>query len=231
MSLLRAMKSELSTISKHVINGVAYTLCKGEKEDDKNRATVIIMPGYGYFTSAFTGLSSNLEKENIRSKLWKYNFFGDLEKNAEEMTEILLNKYYRQGREINFIGHSLGCLIERDVLTRIPEPENWVRSAIFMAGPQKGTKAAWLNFFIPACRDMLPGSDYLTELNQRKLPKKVPITNIVSRMDYVILPWQNALLPEQENIENIILDDVGHVGMTERTDLILYGLNRQILTY
>jgi len=231
MSLLRAMKSELFTVSKHVKHGVNDLLFKNRAENNRCWPTAIIFHGYTYFSSAFNGISLHLEKEEIRTKLWKFDYRKKIEDNAIEITDIINEKYYKQGRKILLAGHSEGGLIVREILSRLPEPENLVKSVVFLGVPHQGTYAAYLNYWVPACKDMIPGSEYLTQLNQKELPSNIPITNIVSSKDECIFPRRNALLPKQGNIENIILDDVGHIGMTERMDLIVGGLKRQIPAY
>ena len=237
MSLLRAIKSDLSAIPRYAKHSINKYFLKITKPDDKTRATAIIMPGYAYPPSGFRNISLRLEEEKIRSKLWSYGFWKEynylrgINSYVQEITEEIIDNYYKPGREIYLIGHSLGGLIQRDVLSRLPEPESLVKAAVFIGAPNKGTYAALYNFFVPVCKDMLPRSEYLTELNKKSLPGNIPITNIISRHDLCILPWHSARLPKRENIEEIILHDEGHLAITDRTDLILYGLNRQILTY
>ena len=231
MSLFGAVKSELVTIYKHAGYSLTDWFHKQSTRKSACSPTAVIIGGYLYIPSGLKGLSLDLEEENIRSLLWEYCSWKAITTNAEEITEGIIDNYYNRGREIYLIGHSLGGLIQRDILSRLPEPENFVKSVVFLGVPHQGTYIACLNYFVPACEDMIPGSEYLTELNQRRLPSNIPITNIVSSKDQCVFPRCNALLLEQDNIENIILDNVGHIGMTERTDLIINGLKRQMPAY
>jgi hypothetical protein len=56
---------------------------------------------------------------------------------------------------------------------------------------------------------LVPGSDFLKELNSRPLPEGVKFTSLHYAFDPMITPPQHAVLPYAE-AENIFINKVGH---------------------
>lgn len=85
-----------------------------------------------------------------------------------------------------------------------------------------------------ACADFLPGSAFLTKLDDGPVAVPGPVyTSIVSRYDQVVTPYTSGLL-DGPNTTNIVLQDVcgldftGHVGQAvdpNVTQLVLNGLD------
>ena len=132
--------------------------------------------------------------------------------NVEEIAAGIHKYYGETGRTVSLIGRSLGGLVARHLLQVVPE---LIDNVIFLGTPHKGTRAAWLNYPVPCCRDMVPGSDYIRWLSSLSLPNDIPITNVYTKYDLLIKPWQSARLDDQENIVNIRLDAVGHISIAE----------------
>ena len=74
--------------------------------------------------------------------------------------------------------------------------------------------AAGMIPYVPKVRgesgvQMLPGSDFLRELNSRPLPEDVRFTSIYYALDPMIWPPGNAILPYPE-AANHFINKVGH---------------------
>jgi len=183
---------------------------------DRDARKALLVPGYfgPSLPSHMHGLTKHLREEGISTEFLGYRFWESLEDNVTEIAEGLYQRYARDNRKISAIGHSLGGLVVRDLLTKVPEVFD---SAIFLGTPHHGTKMAYLNFFVPVCQDMFPRSDYLLKLNEQGLPLNVPILNIVSRYDQMVQPWDSALLKSGlDNVKDKIVYDVGHIGLISK---------------
>lgn len=85
-----------------------------------------------------------------------------------------------------------------------------------------------------SCREYLPPSDFLDDLNEGGVTKPGPkYTNIVSRLDAIVVPYHSGILVEP-GVTNITLQDhcpldlTGHLAMAidpNVTALILWALN------
>jgi len=69
----------------------------------------------------------------------------------------------QRGETVDFVGFSLGGMVVREALRLSPETN--VRRVVFINSPHRGTAVAYLFPFLPACRDVKPGSDFLRRLN------------------------------------------------------------------
>jgi len=115
-----------------------------------------------------------------------------------------------QPDEIGFSGHSLGALISRDYVTKyVPEDKYLQKITKYyfsIAGPHKGSK--WANRTFPltkmlqwtSCRDMMVGSEYLKELNERSFPKGIEVVAFIGGKDWIV-PRESARIEGYENIE------------------------------
>ncbi|CAM3457421.1 lipase [Nocardioides dubius] len=71
-----------------------------------------------------------------------------------------------------------------------------------------------------ACQEFLPGSQFLTDLNDGGVTVPGPqYTSIISKYDTVVVPYTSGRLAPAPNVKNILLQDAcgldfsGHVGM------------------
>ena len=190
-------------------------LLEPETDVARNSRQALLVPGYfgPLLPSHLRGLSEHLREEGMDTAFLNYRFWESLEDNVGEIADKLYHQYTSDNQKISAIGHSLGGLVVRDLLTKVPEVFD---NAIFLGTPHHGTKMAYLNFFVPVCRDMFPSSDYLLKLNSRALPDNIPILNLVSAYDQMVTPWESALLPEGNNVKNKIVYDVGHIGLISK---------------
>jgi len=191
-------------------------LLEPEIKVEKDARTTLLVPGYfgPLLPSHLHGLSKHLREEGMNTQFLDYNFWDSLENHVGVLADKLYHQFAKDNQKISAIGHSLGGLVVRDLLSKVPEVFD---SVIFLGTPHHGTKMAYLNFFVPVCRDMFPLNDYLLELNSQGLPENIPLLNIVSRYDQLIQPWENALLNSKlDNVKDKIVYDVGHIGLISK---------------
>ena len=91
--------------------------------------------------------------------------------------------------QIDIVAHSMGGLATRVLLGR---GEERVRRVVFMATPHAGSIGAWFAFG-PAARDLRPRSSFVHEAASS--PLRIPALDVVSALDFRVLPPQSARLP------------------------------------
>lgn len=136
--------------------------------------------GFPVFTVTFPGLGL----QDIPSS-------GDtLEARIEEVQDAT------GAGQVHLVGHSLGGLVIREVVQKrgVSEP---VATCATLGTPHRGTLTSLVGLVRPACRQMLPGSSYLRELNET--PLEVPFVNVYARPDGLVVPYGNARFPPADN--------------------------------
>jgi len=144
--------------------------------------------------------------------------------------------------KVNLVAHSKGGLVARDYVKFLGGATN-VDKLIALGAPNNGTLlTSLLNFLglgnclgVVACNQMAIGSAYLKNLNAGDDSiGNVRYTNIATKLDEVVNPYQTAFLNASDgNIANITLQDqclfrlVEHFGLVK--DATVYSGIRQAL--
>lgn len=89
---------------------------------------------------------------------------------------------YTGAPKVDLVGHSLGVVISRTVLTEHADLLNRVERVVAIAGPNHGTtvcRRLWLMWFIGwndfvGCDELVPGSDWLARLNDGRGSGETP---------------------------------------------------------
>ena len=147
--------------------------------------TTWILDGIWGSHSRWEPLRRRIEKNVGPCRIWRYDNSGrtPLEAAGAAFRAELL----ATGGEFNVIGYSMGGLVVRESL-RLAHPLP-VRRAVFLHCPHVGSLAARA-FPLPACRDMRPGSLFLTRLNQAAW--NIPTLATWCALDAVVVPGQSA---------------------------------------
>lgn len=118
---------------------------------------------------------------------------GSNREHAREIAEAVDSLLARTGAgRVDVVAHSMGGLATRAYLRDHPEK---VRRAVFLATPHRGTWAAVFAFG-EGRAEMLPGSDFLTELNSGPpVPPGVEAFTVRTLLETHILPGESATLP------------------------------------
>lgn len=134
-------------------------------------------------------------------------------KNAEELTELIAKKVdaLRLASDVDkviLVGHSMGGVLARNYL-QLRGGEHKVAQLILLGAPNQGSKLVPFAL-TKLARVLLPNSEFLARLNQAVLPASVPVTNIYSRHDNIVVPSVLCDLPQSRQIE---LENLGHIGL------------------
>ena len=75
-----------------------------------------------------------------------------------------------------------------------------VDQCIVLGSPNNGSKLAPFAI-MKLSEPIMPGSKFLTNLNKQPIPAKVTLTNIYSRHDNLVIPFDSAIINKTTNIE------------------------------
>jgi triacylglycerol lipase len=134
-------------------------------------------------------------------------------KDAEALTESIALKVdalrHASGFDkVTLVGHSMGGVLARNYL-QLRGGADKVEQLVLLGAPNQGSKL--VPFAVTRlARVLLPNSEFLTRLNQAPFPVAVPITNIYSRHDNMVVPSILCQLPQTRQIE---LEKLGHISL------------------
>ena len=166
-----------------------------------------------------------LHEEGFSPIAPNYNFLRDIRKTVVDQAENIDALCQKHGERVSLIGHSQGGLVATSIAQERPD---LVDTVLTLGAPFKGTVTAYLNYAVPSCRQMVPGSKFLKELNGKGFPKDVRFISICSTYDHLIIPWEDAKLPVQENTANFIVTEEGHARLIECHELIAGILEKRV---
>lgn len=128
---------------------------------------------------------------------------------AEKIEEVLA---VEDTDKVALVAHSMGGLIARYYLKYLDGSKH-VMHLSCLGTPHHGTWTAATAPILPATRQSVPGSPFLAELNDSKVDHGgVPILNIWSKWDGIVVPASSALL-EAPGVTNQQLSYAGHWGL------------------
>ncbi|MFB6282401.1 MAG: esterase/lipase family protein [Halobacteria archaeon] len=125
-------------------------------------------------------------------------------------------------QEVDIIGHSMGGLDARHCVEERDGAE-YVDDLVTIATPHQGTEVAEIAFFLESGRDMQPGSDFLTDLNEDGLAENVDYTAVWGDWDEAVNPDENARIPREligeTDVENVAAGNHMHINMVWSDDV------------
>ena len=147
--------------------------------------TTYILDGIWGGHSRGETLRRRIEKTVGPCRIWRYDNSGltSLEKAGADLREEL----HGIDGPLNLVGYSMGGLVIRESLREAHALP--VRRAVFLHCPHRGSLAAHA-FFLPACREMRPGSSFLSRLEEA--PWKILTLATWCALDAVVVPGQSA---------------------------------------
>ena len=110
----------------------------------------------------------------------------------DELGAQLATRIRACSNSVNLVGFSMGGMVVRSAMQQ--DPSLRVRRVVFMCSPHKGSWPAVLLPWLPACRQLVPGSAFLQQLNE--MPLRVPVLNIWCPGDLMVLPGWNARMAD-----------------------------------
>lgn len=174
---------------------------------DGDAVPVLLVPGWGDQAPDLEPLRHFLVREGWPdTRIAAVSFpdpFGSNERNAVDVGAAVERLRALTGAEqVDIVAHSMGGLAVRYFLRTHEGAAEQVRRAVFLGTPHRGTVAAILAWG-DGGREMVPGSDFLTELNaeDRGVPEGVEGLAIRTPVDLRVIPGSSGLLPGALNLE------------------------------
>ncbi|MBI5116263.1 hypothetical protein HZA56_07285 [Candidatus Poribacteria bacterium] len=174
---------------------------------------IILCHGYNHNKSAFVILGHRLRNAGWNNLVAPN--FGPASESipcfAGQLSEKVKQAMSQTGCDkVDLIGHSMGGLVVRYFIEKLGG-SCCVETAITLGAPHRGTKMAALGIFRSA-RQFRPDSDLIKDLCETPHQHNaVNMVSIWSEFDNIVLPPENALLPEPANA--IMIQNVGHIAM------------------
>jgi len=102
---------------------------------------------------------------------------------------------------VNVVCHSAGGLIARYYLQRLNRKAP-VSSVVFLGTPHQGTMAAYPGFLVQTCRQMAPGSKFMSSLEDAGLGRILTerSLSVYSSYDLLLLPFETGRLAGGRNV-------------------------------
>ncbi len=174
----------------------------------------LFVPGYAspaFYSRVFR---NRLEDANIEVYTLRMPWLatGDIKRSAEVLAARVeeLQSELRV-KKLNLIGHSLGGIIIRYYLKRMDGWKN-VKRAVYMATPHHGVPLARLVYFTKAGMQLLPGSDFLKEVqDDPSTCKRARCLSVYSVFDPISQPASSCHLGCAYNKK--VYFPVGHMGL------------------
>jgi len=128
------------------------------------------------------------------------------------------------GGPVDVLAHSMGGLSARWSVERL-EAELPVDDLVTLGTPHQGTSLAYFGAGTAGGRAMIPGSEFLSALNDDGLAEGVSYTAVWSDADGMIVPASNAALDPAwfcslVGARNVPLVNVSHMGFVSDPDLV-----------
>jgi pimeloyl-ACP methyl ester carboxylesterase len=146
---------------------------------------------------------------------------GDIRKSAYRIhleIERIFDRARGRIEKIDIVGHSMGGLIGLQYAQAMGGHER-VRKLVALGTPWRGSwysvaGAASMGLVSPSTWQMIPGSDLLKQINERKAPLYLELTSVYGRYDRLCPPW-TAHRTDGANYQV----PLGHAGLTVSQDV------------
>jgi len=195
------------------------------------RRLVVLVTGYMQSPLSFYRLERQLGNEvfDAFTYIWgDFPYSQDLTLSSAQLEAVVREVYsHTRAEEIYLVGHSQGGIIIRAMVQHGMGADLPIRKCLFLSSPHQGTWAGLaaiphrgvlrLAGLVPYIRkvtgesglQLLPGSDFLRQLNSRQLPGNIQFSSVFYALDPMIWPPTNAILPYPE-ARNHFIRKIGH---------------------
>jgi pimeloyl-ACP methyl ester carboxylesterase len=188
---------------------------------DVYETPIVQVHGYFHNRSGFFFMSRELRAQGFR---WIHGMnYNPLRSGVPELAEWF-GKHVEDvmrisgAKRVHLVGHSLGGVVARWYIQELGG-EKHVDHCVTIGTPHHGTMAAYLGIG-PAARDMRPGSEVVERLEHGFARSNVMYVNLYSDLDFLIIPASSALLPEQRNVHQDLIEDLGHTSLLVSEKLV-----------
>lgn len=142
---------------------------------------------------------------------YPYRGYGNITDTARMVARYVgaVREYYDH---ICYLGHSMGGLVGRYLIQRLPEG-NCIDSYISLASPHQGVFLAnYAPSFSYAAKQMGTKSNFITKLNATPWPENIPALAISAGWEEIVWPARNTKLL-YPNIENVTIPYTTHITL------------------
>jgi triacylglycerol lipase len=174
-------------------------------EPDLESVPVVLVPGWGDNAPDLQPLVLRLMEagwpQSRISALTFQDAVGSNRDHAAEVSQAVETLRSLTGADrVDVVAHSMGGLAVRYYL-QFKDGHEAVRRVVFLGTPHRGTVAAMLAWG-DGGREMVPGSDFLSRLNDEGgIPAGVETLAIRTPVDLRVIPGSSAMLPGARNLE------------------------------
>jgi len=195
------------------------------------RRLVVMVTGYMQSPLSFYRLERQLGNElfDAFTYIWgDFPYSQDITLTSRQLAAILRHIHERApAAEIYLLGHSQGGMIIRAMVQHGLADDLPITKCLFLSSPHQGTWAGLAAYphrgllrlmgLVPYVRkvtgesglQLLPGSDFIRQLNARPLPENIQFSSVFYALDPMIWPPANAILPYPE-ARNHFIRKIGH---------------------
>lgn len=186
-----------------------------------HRTPVVLVHGFGGDAATWTALERQLRGAGFtRLHVLGYSpFAGCVSDVARALVRECHDAMARAGTDhVHLVGYSLGGVVVRYAVQELGL-EPWVRTAVTVATPHRGTLAARLGRGTVAAA-LRPGSRVLEDLRRRSRASGVRWVSYYSDRDRLVRPRSARLEERALRATNVLVPGVGHLGIV-RSPLFL----------
>jgi triacylglycerol esterase/lipase EstA (alpha/beta hydrolase family) len=179
----------------------------GARPDQARPGTVLLVPGYGGGRGALTQLAGRLTAAGRTARVVTLpgEGTGDLVVQAETLDAAVRAALDEGAPSVDLVGYSAGGVVARLWVDR-HDGAAVARRIVTLGSPLHGTRIAGLGSALapdscpPACRQLVPGSALLDELDDTPLPDGLPWLSIWTENDETVQPPDSARLDGAVNV-------------------------------
>lgn len=195
------------------------------------RRLLVMVTGYLQSPLSFYRLERQLGNElfDTFTYIWgDFPYSQDITLTSRQLATTLRQILERApAEEIFLLGHSQGGMIIRAMVQHGLADDLPIKKCLFLSSPHQGTWAGLAAYphrgvlrlvgLVPYVRkvtgesglQLLPGSDFIRQLNARPLPENIQFSSVFYALDPMIWPPVNAILPYPE-ARNHFIYKIGH---------------------
>jgi pimeloyl-ACP methyl ester carboxylesterase len=136
---------------------------------------------------------------NCNTRIGSYENGVGVKELGRKLAWDIYNRYTKNGRSVDVVGHSMGGLIIRAAVTGVAKKEkNWpsklyVEDAVTIGTPHTGTKWWAKACKLQACKDMAPGSAFMKWLTPNPQSAQGTDWTVIGSADDKVVAWKSAI--------------------------------------
>ena len=156
-----------------------------EKNEARSVATTFLLEGFLGGHSRWEVLRRRVEAIAGPCRIWRYDTSGRT--SLESVGAALRDELEHCATSVNLIGYSMGGIVVREAVRTLTRP---IRRAVFLHSPHRGSYLSHIFPGLPACREMCPGSPFLSRLNEAAWA--IPTLATWCAWDAIVIPGHSA---------------------------------------